>query len=329
MATSRSVDFNQTRSEIIKDSLLLIGAIAAGETPSAEETDDAARALNRMVKAWQAKGVHLWSWREATLFLEKGTVRYLLSTASDGDRASLFTVKTELSADAASGATSISVDSITGFASGDDLGGVGLGTGIKNIGIEQDDGTLLWAFVSGTPSGTTIALDTALTDAASTDNHVYGYKNASKLDRPLRVTNVRRRDEAGNDIPILTFSRSEYFDTPNKTTESKTTQIYYDPQLSLGVMYLWPAPDDVKDRLLFDGAFPLEDFDAAGNNPDFPQEWLDALVYGLGDRLAPSFGVPLPERQDIRMQAREFLNDMMDWDVEPEPTYFQPDLGWG
>lgn len=322
MATSGSVDFNQTRAEIIKDSLLLIGAIAASETPSAEETDDAARALNRMVKTWQAKGIHLWTWEEATLFLVKGQVKYSLGTASGADDATLTAVKTELSADAASGATSISVDSITGFSSSDDVGG----TGIKTIGVEQDDETIHWTTVSGTPSGSSITLTVALTSAASIDNHVYGY--TTKINRPLRMTNVRRRDESDQDIPILTFSRTEYFDTPNKTTESKTTQVYYDPKLSLGIMYLWPAPDDVKDRLLFDGAFPLEDFDAAGNNPDFPQEWLDALVYGLGDRLAPSFGVSLPERQDIRLQAREFLNDVMDWDVEPEATYFQPDLGW-
>lgn len=315
MATSASVDFDQNQSSIIKDAMVLIGELEEGETPSAEATNNNARALNRMVKTWQAKGIHLWSWSEATLFLIKGQTKYSLGTASGADHATLTPIKTEVATAAASGATSLVVDSITGMAASD------------NIGVEQDDGTLFFTTISGTPSSATITLASALTAAVSVDNHVYVY--TTKINRPLRVTNVRRRDEADNDIPILTFSRTEYFDTPNKTTESATTQVYYDPKLSLGEMHLWPAPNTVKDRLLFDGAFPLEDFDAAANNPDFPQEWLDAIVYGLADRLAPSYGVPLPERQDLRMQAREFLEDVLNWDVEPESTYFQPDLGWG
>ena len=44
MATSGSVDFTLTRDEIINDALVQIGAIEAGETPSAADTAFAAEA---------------------------------------------------------------------------------------------------------------------------------------------------------------------------------------------------------------------------------------------------------------------------------------------
>ncbi len=314
MATSGSINFDQTRAEIIKDAMLECGAIAAGETPSAEETDDVARSLNRMVKGWHTKGIHLWTWEEATLFLTVGTAKYALGVG--GDHASLSTVKTELAADAATSATSLTVDSITSIAAND------------NIGIELDDGTLHWTTQSGTPTGTTLTLASGLASAASTDNHVYAY--TTLINRPLRVTNVRRRDEAENDIPIIMFSRQGYFDTPNKTVKAKTTQVYYDPKLTNGQIYLWPTPETVQDRLLFDGAFPIEDFDAAGNNPDFPQEWLDALVKNLAFKIANQFATPTELYNRIRVEAFETLEAVRDWDREPESVYFQPDFeGYG
>lgn len=313
MASSGSIDFNQTKSEIIKDAMLDCGAIAAGETPDADESADVSRALNRMVKGWHTQGIHLWTWRELTLFLVKSQVQYALGTG--GDHATLTAVKTELAADAATSATSLTVDSITGISAGD------------NIGVELDDGTLHWDTQSGSPSSSTLTLTTGLASAASTDNHVYAY--TTLIDRPLRITNVRRRDEAGNDIPILTFSREEYFDTPNKSAQSATTQVYYDPKLTNGQMYLWPAPNTVRDRILADGAFPIEDFDAAGDNPDFPQEWLNALVKNLAFNIANQFSTPDNLYLRIKSEAFETLEAVKDWDQEPEDTYFQPEPEFG
>jgi hypothetical protein len=68
---------------------------------------------------------------------------------------------TTLTADAASGASVITVASIAGFSNGD------------AIEIEQDDGTYKSATVSGAPSGTTINLAGALSFKASANHPVY------------------------------------------------------------------------------------------------------------------------------------------------------------
>lgn len=309
MATSGSVDFNLTRNEIVTDALKLIEAIEAGETPSSEEMADGARALNRMVKAWQAKGYHLWSKDEAVLFLTVGQASYKLGPGSTDHavRAEDLT-STTLSAAAATSATTLTVSSITGISS------------VDNIGVILDDGSFHWTTVNGAPSGSTVTLTAAMPSAAASGNKVYAY--TSGLDRPLRVMDARRRDSSDQDVPIIVFSREEYFQTPNKTTQAKTTQVYYDPQLTDGQIYLWPTPDSVSDQIRFTHAASLQDFDAATNNPHFPQEWLDALTWNLAVRLSPEYSVPLEKRMWLKSEALEMLNDAMSWDSEATSVFF-------
>ena len=51
MATSGSTDYSQTRDDIIKRALRLIGALAQGESPTTDQVTEAAVALNGLVKA--------------------------------------------------------------------------------------------------------------------------------------------------------------------------------------------------------------------------------------------------------------------------------------
>lgn len=310
MAVSGSIDFNDTRNTIITDALILCGAIEEGESPSAAADAYAGRQLDRMVKMWAADGVHLWMTDECVLHLAKSTTTYSIGTGgahatTDGDA-----VKTELASDAAASATSLTVDSITGISDGD------------NIGIVLDDGTIDWDTVSGSPSGSTVTLTTGLTSAASTDNHVYAY--TSKIDRPLRIRNVRRRGEDGNDVPIFVFSRQEYFDTPNKTGEAPVVQVYYDPQLTTGTLYCWPTPDSANDRLFMTCDLPIDDFDSSSDSPDFPQEWLDALVWNLAARVGPSYSTPEPDYSRILATSLGMYEAVKNFNVEPASVYFAP-----
>lgn len=54
MATSGSTDFSVSRDDIIKRALRIIGVLAQGETPTTNQTTEAAVALNGLVKAWEA-----------------------------------------------------------------------------------------------------------------------------------------------------------------------------------------------------------------------------------------------------------------------------------
>lgn len=80
MATSGSTDYSQTRDDIIKRALRLIGALAQGESPTTDQVTEAAVALNGLVKAWEADGMPLWAIKERTITLQATTNTYTLTT---------------------------------------------------------------------------------------------------------------------------------------------------------------------------------------------------------------------------------------------------------
>ena len=55
---------------------------------------------------------------------------------------------------------------------------------------------------------------------------------------------------------------------------------------------------------------PLSDFDAAGDNPDFPSQWTDHLVWKLSEALAPSHAIPLEERVYLGRMAAQSYEDI-------------------
>jgi hypothetical protein len=310
MATSGSSDYTITRNDIFDAALAMVNVVEFSETPSSDDYDACALMLNLMVKAWMAKGAKLWAMKQATLFLADGTASY--SLGASGTHCTHTYVQTTLSTDEALGSTSLSLTSTTGMSASD------------NIGIVLDDGTIHWTTISGAPGAPTTIV-TGLASAATSGNVVFTY--TSKINRPQRIDSeaMYRHTSAGQDTPVKLISRSEYAQLANKTSEGKIVQAYYDPQLGNGTLYVWPTPDDATEVLKFWYERLLEDFDAAANNPDFPIEWGEALIFGLADRLCAVYQVPLQQRQWIKAEAKEKLDEAMAYDREPVSVFFQPD----
>jgi len=76
MATSGSTDFSVSRDDIIKRALRIIGVVAQGETPTTNQTTEAAVALNGLVKAWEADGMPLWAIKSFSIPLTAGAATY-------------------------------------------------------------------------------------------------------------------------------------------------------------------------------------------------------------------------------------------------------------
>ena len=311
MATSGSIDYNQTRNEIITDSLMLLGVLSPDQSISDSDLAFSDRILNKMVKAWMNQGIHLWTTTEATVFLTKGTEVYSLNSSS-GDHASNTVSETTLSANEASGQTVLSVTSSTGMTASD------------NVGIELDDGTLQWTTIVSVDSVTQITVTASLTDDAASGNNVYAY--TTRMGRPLDIIDVRLRNDNDDDQPVRQAGREEYFSMSDKDTEGDPLIYYYDPQLTTGKLYVWPAPDAVSDRLKITYRRAIEDFDAAGNNPDFPQEWLDAITYNLAVRLAPAYKKDDKIIKTLAPMANDMLFNAKSWDNEYGSFFHQPDV---
>ena len=303
MATSGITSFNLTRDEILNGALRLVGKSSRGKTAGADDIADAAEAMETMIKQLQATGVHIWKEQDATLFVEKGVAEYSIPGANITQ--SYVTTAMKVAGVATDG--TIDVDSITGLTTGD------------YIGIELDGGTMQWTTINGAPSGDTVTLTTALTGAAAIDKVVYTY--TTKIVRPLKATMARRIN--ANDVDIEIVSKQEYKQLPTKLAAGLVNQVWYDPQLTTGKLYIWPTGANSTDRVEVTFMMPIEDMDSSNNNPDFPQEWLLALKFGIASLLGPEYGIALDRQMYIDSRAASFLQAVRDFDEEYASVYFQ------
>jgi hypothetical protein len=299
LATSGSTDFTLNRDEIIREALDLIGVMGISQDLSNADLESCNRSLNNLIKAWQAQGIHLWSEQEATVFLDTTSESYTLS--STGDHASDTVVETTLSADEALGQTVLSITDTTGMTAAD------------NVGIELDDGTRQWTTIVSVDSSTQITVTASLTAAAASGNTVYTY--TTKLNRPLDVIHVRVRNKSGTDIELERLGKQDYYRIADKNAGGLPSQYFYDPQRDSGELYVWAVSTVVTNRLKITYRRDLEDFDSAADNPDIPQEWMEALIYNLAVRIAPKFN-KTRKIQEVIGLAEQMKQDLLEWDQD-------------
>jgi hypothetical protein len=278
MATSLSTNWALTADGIVRSMFRLLGKrnLHADTTYFSEALD----ALNGMVRAWQREGLFLWLHRDITVFLENGKKYY--SIGPSGDHAAIDPVKTELASAGTTGDLTITVDSSTGIST------------TNAIGIEKDDGALFWTTVNGAPVGNVVTLTAALDGAAAVDNHVYAYSTIPP--RPVQLSDsIRLINEDESEQLITLVSRREFAEIPDKADTGECIMAYADMRTTNIRLYVWPTCDNVKQRIVFSAAIPMDDFDAAANDADFPPEWLRALRFNLAVEFAPELDVEVPQ----------------------------------
>ncbi len=231
MATSGSTDFSVSRDDIIKRALRIIGVLAQGETPTTNQTTEAAVALNGLVKAWEADGMPLWAIKSFSVPLTTGVSTYQ----------------------------------------------IGLGKTVN------------------TP-------------------------------KPLKVIQAFNHNVSSNvDVPIRIITRQEYNILGNKTSRGNPIQIYYEPLNEYGILHVFPVPSTVEQTantivIYYQRSF--EDFDAANDTPDFPQEWYDAITYGLATRLAPEYGLDMASRKTLWQEMSIIKQEALNFGLEEGSLFF-------
>ena len=98
-----------TVQQLIDGALRLIGVIASGETPSAQESNDALGALNQMLLSWSAAGVPVYQVSRDTLSLT-GAASYTIGPSGAIPTARPVKLK---SAQVSSGGVSVDVEIVT------------------------------------------------------------------------------------------------------------------------------------------------------------------------------------------------------------------------
>lgn len=151
-------------------------------------------------------------------------------------------------------------------------------------------------------------------------------------DRPLKVIQGFYRNNSVSpyiDIPVMVISKQEYNVIGSKFSTGTANTIFYDTKKLNGVLYVYLTPDvnaSTNMELHIVAQLPLDDLSTALAIPDFPNEWMNCLVWNLADQLSLEYGVPMNSRQEIAMRAGTYKTLLTDWDVEAASTFFAPDF---
>lgn len=181
----------------------------------------------------------------------------------------------------------------------------------------QADGMPLWAIK-----------EYSITLTSGVNSYTIGTGQTVNTSKPLKITQAFLRDATSNvDIPMRILTRDEYNRLGNKSTTGSPIQIYYDPQIDYGTLKVFPSPDSISAsnktiRIVYQR--PFEDFDASIDTPDFPQEWYEAIKYGLATRLAGEYGIPLEDRKQLLQEYILIKNDALSFGTEEGSYFFQP-----
>ena len=291
MASSGSYDFSVNRNDIINLANEMAGVKGIGRVLSAEDIDRSSMLLNLIVKQFQGKsdfqpGLKIWSRKRAYLFPQLNTAQYTLGP--NGGHATASYSSTTTDAAEAIGQTVISVTSTTGMTAAD------------KIGIRCDDGSIHWSTISTFSAGDTVTIADALTVAAASGSTVYWY--TTEIMQPLTMVSVRRMDTDNNEVPLSTMSLGFYEENVlNKATAGTPSGYLYEKGVTDGTLTLDFQVSDTTEIYRLTFLRPVEDFDAATDTPDYPQEWFRPLVGQLAIDVATANGRPVTqEMKDFR-----------------------------
>lgn len=161
------------------------------------------------------------------------------------------------------------------------------------------------------------------------NSYTIGIGQTVNTPKPLKVFQAWNHDSISKvDIPMRVISRQEYNMLGNKTSSGNPIQVFYEPLNTTGVLHVFPTPDataQTNNSVYLVYQRPFEDFDAATDTPDFPQEWYDAICYGLAIRLAGEYQVSTEVRKMLLQEASIMKQEALNFGLEEASLYFQRD----
>jgi len=132
---------------------------------------------------------------------------------------------------------------------------------------------------------------------------------------------VLRRD--GTDYEIERISRGEYITLPDKTTQGRPSQFWFNKQID-PIINLWAVPENSTDQIVYYYVQRIEDADALVNTTDMPFRFYPCMVAGLAYYLAMKRAPQLV--QLLKTVYEEEFQRAADEDEDRVPLKLQPSI---
>ena len=262
--------------DIISGALKDIGALAAGEVPTADATQDAFYMLNDMVDQWSNESMMVSYKTEIIFPITPGQIQYTIGPG--GTIGANFT-----------GSITGNVLTVTGITQG----ALALGQTLSGTGIAN--GTTITAFGTGAGGNVndngTYTVSISQTVASTAINAYYQRPLAiqSSFVRINTNSNGTPIVNGGLDYPVAVLNLENYEMIGLKTLPGPWPKaMYYQPSDPLGNIFVWPNPSQGEMHIFADTLFTR--YGTVYDNIVLPQGYVLALRWCLAERLAPMYG---------------------------------------
>lgn len=320
----------KTAGDLIRDALRAanISGIALPIDPT--DFEQARIALNDILAWLQTKQIHLWSQTEAVLPLNKNQSKYSLP----GDHCFTDYVCTKTTAgnfgpsvfDADSG-TLLEVNGGLLYLEDDRLrletvSGMNVG---DNIGIVLPNGIRWWDTIAAIdPVELWVQTTSDFPSFIDDDASVYVY--SEQIDQPVRILDARYSFDCDRDeMPTIQLARKDYFDQPTKGTAGGVNSWYYDRQLSVGYLHVWPVANRSTEVLKFTFIKPQYIPEDQTDTIHVPPEWFLPLKNKLAAELGVTYAIDPNKLMILEQKAANYIEDALGTDDEFSSFLFYPD----
>jgi hypothetical protein len=311
---SSNIELHTAKYDIIRDAFVTINIFGQDQEMDNYSYQFASRILNRMLKNWMADGFQLWLKKTCYLFPQPNQVSYYIYEGMN-DHFTMDYVKTVTTIDGNLGDTSITIDDVTGINPGD------------YIGVTLDTNYRYWSTVRSIAGNViNFAAGDTLPSSSASGHIVITY--TENMQNPAYIYSGSRSIDYITDFPMDCLSYEEYFELPNKTGTSASMPVsyMYDRQLEETIITLWPNPTTADLLVKFVVSQKITNLDINADEPDFPEEWHEAIILNLAYRLCPAYGKNTGDKYaNLKAEAAESYIRAKSFDNEVGSIYLRPD----
>lgn len=340
MAFSGDKTWSLTRDDIIAAALRKCGAYDSANGATSAEITDAATTLNAIMKEWSVEGLGIWLRQRTILFLNRGQPYYWLGPNPTNDATNRIFhqacadgvyKEATLSVDEAGGATVLDIGDTAWLDVNRQTATKPTTTGPPQIGIRLDDLSIHWTTIAAVGLNAVTITD-MLPGTASAGAMVYSF--TTRTARPIRCLAAYRTDINGLDTAISLIGRVSYEQLSNKLADGEPTQLAFEAAITERTSSalharcnVWPARNSSNcDRISLITEHYADDLDASGNNPQFPVEYANALIWNLAAEMGDEYEVPPVKLARIQRRADEKkYNVIAAADMENASLQLQPE----
>jgi hypothetical protein len=156
--------------------------------------------------------------------------------------------------------------------------------------------------------------------------NVYTIGNGYTLNTPYPLRVLQAFRTSGNIKIPMDIESLEDFNKLPVNTGAAPIKLSYSPSINFGTLKFWPTPPSTNiEAVTIVYQKPFEYFNTQYDTMAFPEEWYNALIYKLAVLLAPEWGIPLPDRRELKQELETYLSNALANGQEDGSFFFSPD----